>query len=47
MWCLILPDCRTCEVRFAADWKSKLCHVCLAETELLEGWMEDAHPTQG
>jgi hypothetical protein len=37
MWArLILPDCKACDVRKAASWRDRLCHMCLAEVQELE-----------
>jgi hypothetical protein len=42
MWAfLILPDCRSCDVRKASSWADKLCVMCRAEIELLEGLFKD------
>lgn len=40
MFRLILPKCQTCDVRFAAGWSVKLCHMCRAEVEELEAMIE-------
>ena len=37
MWArLILPDCKSCDVRKASSWLDRLCHICRAEILLLE-----------
>ena len=50
MWArLILPDCRACDVRKAASWKTRLCVICTAEVLLLEEALalnlDDENPT--
>lgn len=40
MFRLILPECQTCDIRFATGFGTKLCVQCQVEVEALEAMME-------
>ena len=37
---LVLPECQTCDKRFAAGFDVKLCHICRAEVDMLKELLE-------
>lgn len=40
MFRLILPECRTCDIRFATGFGAKLCVQCQVEVDDLEAMMD-------